>query len=291
MTYNIVNYTIFNFSKKVYLLNIYILFDRLIIMKLFINIDESNRLAHKTREELIRKSESIGIEIVDDVNQADILCSIGGDGTFLKTSHLSQAKPIIGINCGTIGYLTDVKPTEIDMVLNDLLDETYYIEERMMLEGEIIKNDGSILEIPSALNDITISKNTFGIIRFDCFIDSKLINSYTSDGIIISTPTGSTAYNLSCGGPIVDPTASLIILTPIASHSILNRSIVLSSDSTIEIKITQIRNNSVSYVLYDGQALEVTVGDTIRIKKSQRNTKIIKLTWQSFIENIHQKIR
>ena len=291
MTYNIVNYTIFNFSKKVYLLNIYILFDRLIIMKLFINIDELNRLAHKTREELIRKSESIGIEIVDDVNQADILCSIGGDGTFLKTSHLSQAKPIIGINCGTIGYLTDVKPTEIDKVLNDLLDETYYIEERMMLKGEIIKNDGSILEIPDALNDITISKNTFGIIRFDCFIDSKLINSYTSDGIIISTPTGSTAYNLSCGGPIVDPTASLIILTPIASHSILNRSIVLSSDSTIEIKITQIRNNSVSYVLYDGQALEVTVGDTIRIKKSQRNTKIIKLTWQSFIENIHQKIR
>jgi len=260
-------------------------------MKLFINIDDSNRLAHKTRNDLIRKSNNIGIDIVDEVKDADILCSIGGDGTFLKTSHLSEDKPIIGINCGTLGYLTDVKPSEIDNVLNDLLDENYYIEERMMLTGQIVKADGRIINIPDALNDITVSKNTFGIIRFDCFIDSKLINSYTADGIIISTPTGSTAYNLSCGGPIVDPTASLVILTPIAPHSILNRSIVLSSDSVIEIQVTQIRNNSLSYVLYDGQAMEITTGDTIRIKKSKRITRIIKLSWQSFVENIHQNIR
>jgi NAD+ kinase len=118
-----------------------------------------------------------------------------------------------------------------------------------------------------------------------------LINSYTADGILICTPTGSTAYNLSCGGPIVDPTAKILTLTPIAAHSLLNRSIVFSDKSIIEIKITELRNNTQAFVLSDGSPLEITTKDTVRIRKSDQITKIVKLNWQSFIDTIHEKIK
>lgn len=259
-------------------------------MRFFINIDENNKLAQDTRQKLVRSCQKHQIQVVDEVTDADILCSIGGDGTFLQTSHLSDGKPTIGINCGTLGYLTDVNPNDIDKALTDILNNNYFIEERMMLTGQIIKKDGRIIKVPDALNDITISKNTLGILRFDCIIDEKLINSYTADGIIVSTPTGSTAYNLSCGGPIVDPTASLITLTPIAPHTIINRSIILSDDSIVEIKIKQIRNNSKSFVLYDGRPLEINEDDIIKIYKSSMKTSILKLSWQSFVENIRHNI-
>ena len=174
--------------------------------------------------------------------------------------------------------------------MKDLLNNKFYIEERMMLEGEIIKENGEIIKIAPSLNDIAISKNTFGVVRFDTIIDGKLINSFTADGIIVCTPTGSTAYNLSCGGPIVDPTANIITITPIAPHTVLNRSVVLSDSSIVEIKITELRNHRLSYVLYDGRPIEVKTGDIIRIYKSEQITKIIKLNWQSFIENIRKKI-
>lgn len=259
-------------------------------MQIFINIDKNKQVAIKTREELVQTCDRLGITITDNAEAADIICSIGGDGTFLESSRISGGCPIIGINCGTLGYLTDVNPEDIEKAMKDILDKKYYIEERMMLEGEIIKEDGQIINIPPALNDIAISKNTFGVVRFDTIIDGKLINSYTADGIILCTPTGSTAYNLSCGGPIVDPTAHIITLTPIAPHTVLDRSIIFKDDSIIEIKITELRNQTTSFVLYDGRPIEVKTGDTIRIVKSEQITKIIKLEWQSFIENIRKKI-
>ena len=159
-----------------------------------------------------------------------------------------------------------------------------------MLEGEIIKATGETVNIPESLNEISISKNIFGVVRFDAIINGKLINSYTADGILVCTPTGSTAYNLSCNGPIVDPTAKIITLTPIAPHTIINRSIVISDDSTVELKITELRENTSSYVLYDGKAIEVFSGDMIRIRKSEKVTKIIKLEDRSFIDTIRETI-
>ena len=160
----------------------------------------------------------------------------------------------------------------------------------MMLEGEIIRKNGETEKIPQALNEIGISKNTFGVVRFDAIVDGKLINSYTADGILVCTPTGSTAYNLSCGGPIADPTAQILTLTPIAPHSVINRSIVLSDDSTVEIKITELRDNTTSFVLYDGLPIEVFNGDTVKIKKSEKHAKIIKLEDRSFIDIIRENI-
>jgi NAD+ kinase len=258
-------------------------------MKVFINSDNCNTDSVKTEEKLIEFSSKLNIEIVEEIAKADIIISIGGDGTFLKSSKLGE-KPIIGINTGTLGYLTEINPDNIEKSLPEILNGNFHIENRMMLEGEIIKANGELIKIPESLNEIAISKNTFGVVRFDAIVNEKLINSYTADGMLICTPTGSTAYNLSCGGPIVDPTAEIITLTPIAPHTVINRSIVLSDDSIVEIKITELRENTTSYVLYDGLPIEVFSGDVVRIKKSDKVTKIIKLEDRSFIDTIRENI-
>ncbi|WP_188118024.1 NAD(+)/NADH kinase [Methanobrevibacter millerae] len=260
-------------------------------MKLIIFHDTYRKEASQTKEKLIEITEELKIEITDNINDADIVISIGGDGTFLKSARLSEGKPILGINTGTLGFLTEVSPENIKKALQKISEGNYEIENRMMLEGEIIKETGERIEIPESLNEITISKNTIGVVRFDAIINGKVINSYTADGILVCTPTGSTAYNLSCGGPIVDPTAQIMTLTPIAPHTILNRSVILSDDSTVEIRITELRENTTSHVLYDGKAIEVFSGDTVRIKKSDKITKIIKLEERSFIDNIRENIK
>ncbi len=259
-------------------------------MKVFINPDINNERSLKIQEKLVLISKNLDIEIVNDINMTDIIISIGGDGTFLKASRKSNEKPIIGINTGTLGYLTEINPQNLNQSLKSLLDGNYHVEERMMLEGELIKENGEVQKIPPALNEIGISKNILGVVRFDVLVNEKLINSYTADGILVCTPTGSTAYNLSCSGPIVDPTAKIITLTPIAPHTIINRSIVISDDSIVDIEITELRENTLSYVLYDGKPIEVVSGDKIRIKKSDKVTKMIKLEDRSFIDTIRENI-
>lgn len=259
-------------------------------MKIYINADESREIALDTKEKLIEISSELKIDISDNIDDAEIIISIGGDGTFLKSSKSSAEKPLVGINTGTLGYLTEISPENMKKALEDISDGKYHIENRMMLEGEIIKPNGDAIKIPESLNEIAISKNSFGIMRFDAIVNEKLITSYTADGILVCTPTGSTAYNLSCGGPIVDPTAQIMTVTPIAPHTILNRSVILSDDSEVEIKITELRENTSSYVLYDGKPIEVFSGDVVRIKKSDKITKIIKLEERSFIDNIRENI-
>ena len=258
-------------------------------MKVFINTDNYSEKSLNTKDKLVEYLKQMNIENVGNIDYADIVFSIGGDGTFLKSSKLSD-KAIIGINTGTVGYLTEINPDDLKNTLKSILNGDFYIEKRMMLEGEIHKSNDEVVKIPEALNEIAISKNTFGVVRFDAVVNDKLINSYTADGILVCTPTGSTAYNLSCGGPIVDPTAEILTLTPIAPHSVINRSIVLSDDSVVEIKITELRQNSSSFVLHDGNPIEVFSGDAIKIKKSNKVTKIIKIEDRSFIDTIRENI-
>lgn len=259
-------------------------------MKIFINADKRNSDSLKTKEKLVKISQDLKIEIADEISECNIIISIGGDGTFLKSAKLSCEKPVIGIHTGTLGFLNEIDPEDIKPALIDLMENSYHIEERMMLEGEIIRENGESVEIPKALNDIGISKNAYGVIRFDVLVNGKLINSYTADGALVCTPTGSTAYNLSCGGPIVDPTAQILTLTPIAPHTVINRSIVLSDDSAVEIRITEMRENTTCYALYDGQPIEVFNGDLIKIRKSDKHAKLIKLEDRSFIDTIRENI-
>lgn len=259
-------------------------------MKIFINTDNKNSNSLKTKEELIKISQELKMEITNEISECDLIISIGGDGTFLKSARLSCEKPLIGIHTGTLGFLTEVDPKNIRQALNEILNENYHIEERMMLEGEIIRKDGETERIPEALNEIGISKNIIGVMRFDVLVNEKIINSYTANGILVCTPTGSTAYNLSCGGPIVDPTAQILTLTPIAPHTVINRSIVLSDDSIVKIKITELRDNTTSFVLYDDLPIEVFNEDAVIIRKSDKITKIIKLENRSFIDTIRENI-
>jgi len=259
-------------------------------MKIFLNTDKNNNLAKKTEKTIHTKAKELNIQITNQITESDIIFSIGGDGTFLKTARIACEKPILGINTGTLGYLTQTNPQNLEKTLENLINNNYSIEKRMMIEGQIIKKNKQKIRIPESLNEIAISKNTFGIIRFNATINGKLINSYTADGILVCTPTGSTAYNLSCGGPIADPTAEILTLTPIAPHTMINRSIILSENSIIEIKITELRENTNAYVLYDGKAIEIFNEDTIQIKKSDKITRIIKFEDKSFIDTIRKKI-
>ena len=266
-----------------------IIADKITNMKIFINTDEFKKIAKDTQKQLEIICTKLDIEITDDINKSDLVISIGGDGTFLKTSKLSD-KPIIGINTGTLGYLTEINPENLKKSLEKILNGNYFVENRMMIEGEIKKSSGEIIKIPPSLNEIAISKNLLGVIRFDAIVNGKLINSYTADGILVCTPTGSTAYNLSCGGPIVDPTANILTLTPIAPHTVINRSIILSQDSIVEIKIKELRQNTSAFVLYDGNAIEIFNSDVLKIKKSDKVTKIIKMKNISFIDTIRENI-
>ncbi len=146
-------------------------------MNIFINADNYKEIALKTEKELMIYANELDIAVVEDIGEADIIFSIGGDGTFLKTSRLTD-KPIIGINTGTLGYLTEIKPDDLKSALEDMLNGNYYIEERMMLEGEVIKSKGDVIKIPESLNEIAISKDVTGIVRFDAIVNDKLINSY-----------------------------------------------------------------------------------------------------------------
>ena len=231
--------------------------------------------------------------ILDSVPD-DIDCAIviGGDGSLIEVARMLWKRdvPILGINMGTLGYLTEVEVNHIDEDLKQMLSGNYLYEERMMLEGTF---DNGMRDV--ALNDIVISrKGDLRIIHFRLFVNGELLNSYEADGVIVSTPTGSTAYNLSAGGPVVEPTASLIVITPICSHALNTRSIVLSSEDEIVIEIGEGRNGSKEEVLatIDGaDTLTLSTGEKVMVRKADAETKLIKLNKLSFLEILRRKMK
>lgn len=222
----------------------------------------------------------------------DCAIVIGGDGSFIEAARVLEERdlPILGINMGTLGYLTEVELNHIDEALEKVVNGEYSLEKRMMLEGIFQNGESNV-----ALNDIVVSrKGALRVIHFRLFVNGELLNSYKSDGIILSTPTGSTAYNLSAGGPIVEPTASLIVITPICSHALNTSSIVLSSEDEIMIEIGEGRNGSVEEVsvAFDGaDMVTLFTGDRMRIHKACACTKIMKLSKVSFLEIMRRKMK
>lgn len=228
-------------------------------------------------------------QIPDDIDCAIV---IGGDGSLIGAARALHKRdvPVLGINMGTLGYLTEVEVNHVEEALEQLLDGCYRLEERMMLEG--VWGDGNK---DIALNDIVVTrKGTLRVIHFQIYVNGELLNSYEADGIIISTPTGSTAYNLSAGGPIVEPTASMIVITPICSHALNTSSIVLSADDEIVIEIGNGRNGTIEevYSAFDGTDMIVLkTGECITIRKSDASTKILKLKEISFLEILRRKMK
>lgn len=234
-------------------------------------------------KKIIKKS------IPDDI---DAVIVIGGDGSLIEAARALQKHdtPILGINMGTLGYLTEVEISDIEEAVEKIIIDDFQLETRMMLEGTFDNGKKDI-----CLNDIIVSrKGALRVIHFDLFVNGELLNSYKADGIIISTPTGSTAYNLSAGGPIVEPTASMIVITPICSHALNTSSIVLSADDEIVIRVGEGRNGTTEEVLvaFDGaDTVTLFTGDSVTIRKSLAATKIMKLCKISFLEILRRKMK
>ena len=205
----------------------------------------------------------------------DYAIVIGGDGSFIEVARALRGRdvPILGVNMGTLGYLTEVELTNIEGALERVVKGRYTVEKRMMLEGSF---DGERMDL--ALNDIVVArKGAIRVIHFRLFVNGELLNSYEADGVIISTPTGSTAYNLAAGGPIVEPTASMIVITPICPHALNTSSIVLSAEDEIVIQIGEGKHGipDEAYVAFDGvDEVELTSGDMVEIRKADKNYKI-----------------
>lgn len=231
--------------------------------------------------------------IIKDKIPENIDCAIviGGDGSLIEVARVLQPGiPILGVNMGTLGYLTEVEVDDLEEAMEQIINEDYTTEERMMLQGTFENGNTSI-----ALNDIVLTrKGHLRILHFNLYVNGELLNSYEADGMIISTPTGSTAYNLSAGGPIVEPTASSIVVTPICSHSLNTRSIVLSAEDEIIIEIGKRRHDQVEevFIAFDGaDTVEMKTGEKIAICKSEKKTTMMHLSRVSFMERLRRKMK
>ncbi len=234
---------------------------------------------------------------VDEKAAFDCVIALGGDGTILKVSRdLRQLKvPIIGVNLGTLGFLAEIEPDQILPVMDRLFADDYELEARMNLEGSIFKEGKKQMLLNDiALNDIVVSRSGFSrIIGLKVYVNKKVIDIYEADGVIISTPTGSTGYNMSAGGPVVSPKTNIIIVTPISPHSLTAKSMIFSSEDEIMIEVLKMRKaqKEEAIVSFDGQqGTQLSAGDKIIIQKADSVTKMIKLYDVNFVEVLREKM-
>ena len=219
----------------------------------------------------------------------DLVIVLGGDGTMLQAARsvAFMDVPLIGVNLGTMGYLAEIDESGIDDALDKILRGEYEIEDRMMLRGSLGgKKDYS-------LNDIIITRyKDISTIGYNIYVNDQFLYSYYADGLIISTPTGSTGYNMSAGGPIIEPTADMILVTPVCPHTLSSRSLVFSPNTRIEVELREGREGHDMQAIssFDGSGtILMHTGDKIEIKMSKKTTKILRLNRVSFLEVISKK--
>lgn len=233
----------------------------------------------------------ISDKIPDGIDCAVVL---GGDGTLIRAARelKNHDIPLLGVNMGTLGYLAEVELPYYKEALNYLFEKTPEAEKRMMIQGSI---SGSKPEENVAMNDIVVTREgNLRIVHFNVYVNGMFLSSYQADGIIVSTPTGSTGYNLSAGGPVVEPTASMFVITPICSHALNASSVVLSAEDTIEIEICEGRYGRIEHALvaFDGSdTVAIETGDRVVIKKAEETTQLIKLSKESFIKTMREKMK
>lgn len=225
----------------------------------------------------------------------DCVLVLGGDGTLLQASRdmVGCQVPLLGINLGTLGYLAEINRENIEQALDKLIADEYVIEKRMMLTGTAYHQTKKLLT-DIALNDIVIGRNgRLRIINFNIYVNGEFLKAYSADGIIISTPTGSTGYSLSAGGPIVSPEARMLMITPIAPHTLNARSIILPEDAEIVVEIAEGHNNDKegAEATFDGDtSVKLGCGDRIVITKAAEFTDFVKINNVSFLEILRNKM-
>ena len=236
---------------------------------------------------------TVGVDSPDFGKYADsseCIIVMGGDGTMLRVSHAMNGREtlVIGVNLGTVGFLTEVIVSEIDDMLERLFIGDYEIEERMMLTGTV---NG---ETVHSLNDIVLAReNALRIIAVKIFVNDMPFDTCEGDGIIIATPTGSTGYNMSAGGPIVKPDAKLMVMTPVSPYSLSRRSVIFGMDDVIRLELTEKRKDvpNTAIVSFDGaETVPVNVGESVTIRMSEHKINLIKLDVSSVYEILRRKL-
>lgn len=224
--------------------------------------------------------------------RCDLAIVVGGDGTMLNAARSLAAYDIalLGINRGRLGFLTDISPTEMEQRLDEILDGQYVEEERFLLHCTILR-EGEHISESEAFNDVVVHKwDVARMIEVETYVDGQFVNTTRSDGLIVSTPTGSTAYALSGGGPILYPNLNAVVLVPICPHAMTNRPLVLDADSRIELVVSD-RGQPHSQVTCDGQInLGLFCGDRIRIRKKDKAVRLIHPTGHSHFQILRAKL-
>lgn len=240
----------------------------------------------KIIEELSLKAQTINRE-----SPPDIILVLGGDGTLLDTARNfgSWGVPLMGVNLGQLGFLTEVESNELFDALKGILEGKYWIEKRMMLEAKVFREGKEIVKC-IALNDIVIAKGSFSrLLELETNVDEEYVDTYLADGIIVATPTGSTAYSLSAGGPLVVPGVEVMLLTPICPHTLSARTLVISHEQ--EVKITIKSRLTPAMLTIDGQhGLELYVDDEIYVGKAAFKAQLLRHKQKSFFAITREKL-
>ncbi len=219
----------------------------------------------------------------------DFALSVGGDGTFLTTAamvgHLNI--PILGINCGHLGFLAEAQIDNVDLILEQLINNQYTIEQRSMLE--VTCSVGGYIAAPYALNEVAVLKQGLSsMIAIETYLNGELLHTYKADGLLIVTPTGSTAYNLSVGGPLIDPHTHALLLSPVATHSLNVRPLVIPDDSRIDLNI--ISRNANYMISVDGRSQVFNDAVSLHVERSQRTIKLVQLNNCGFMQSLRDKL-
>ena len=225
------------------------------------------------------------------VSESDMIIAIGGDGTIIHTSHLSAKYdvPILGINAGNLGFLAGLEKTELDL-LEKLYNGEYYVDNRMMLCCELYE-DNVLIDKYYSLNDTVIARgSSMTMCDIELSANDELSMNYTADGLIFSTPTGSTAYNLSAGGPVLDPIIESIIATPICPHSIFNRSIIFSADTKIDVRVNNLESCDAVFSPDGEESIRLNNKNRLIIRRGNRYVKIIRLKPDNFVRILKNKL-
>ena len=228
----------------------------------------------------------------------DVECVLvlGGDGTLIQGARdiVGRNIPILGFNLGTLGFLTEIEHENMYLALDKLMNDEFILESRMMLKGTMYHEEEAVFT-NIALNDIVLNRSgALRVVDYEIYVNGEFLYTCPADGIIISTPTGSTGYNLSAGGPIVSPSSAMILLTPICPHSLNSSSIVLSAEDKIMVKLGPGRRNrqEEAEATFDGaQSVKLITGDYVEITQAKETTKLVKISKKSFVETMRKKLQ
>ena len=245
-----------------------------------------------------------GVEPVDErqlsrdqiPNAVDVVVVLGGDGTLLsmadRIGHAGRDIPILGVNFGSLGFLTEVRVDELYSSLETLLNGTARFDERLMVHAEAIRS-GQAVDRRIVLNDVVFTKAALSrMIELSITVDGGAVTAVKADGLIVASPTGSTAYNLAAGGPIVHPAVSALVLTPIAPHTLTQRPIVIPASATVEVQPNIDTDAEEIFVTYDGQTgYPLRAGDLVRIRRAQQTLRLVKAPSRTYFEVLREKLK